>query len=205
MSGINSIVKHLNDNWKEKAFADARFSGVSLHGLATQILVNSNDSPMVYNVCEIAEDGTVNASGISYESINGSLRAYHRILGTSRKTDSGRDAESFGNEMQPMSQSFIMSMLVFVNRKMVRLSADQMDLLLMASMLSEIDPSDLPDGYGSVSFTQTGSEYNSQYLFEREFNLKNYNLEPDIVLFEFKYTIECSYLSNCIKVLCCPT
>lgn len=204
MSGINSIVKHLNDNWKAKAFSDSRFSGVILHGLASQIPVNSENG-LYYNVCEVAENGDVDASGITYETIDGALKAYHRILGTSRKTDSGRDAESFGNDMQPMSQSFNMSMLVFVNRKLAKLSSDQIDLMLMVSMLTEVDPSDLPAGYSSISFLHNGSEYNSQYLFEREFNIKNFTLEPDIVLFEFKYNIECNYASNCIKAICCPT
>ena len=204
MSGINSIVKHLNDKWKGNALSDSRFPGVKTHGVAIQIPVNS-DSGLTYDICELQQDGTVEASGLSYETIDGSVMTYHRILSTYRKQESGRDTDSFGDETQPLSHFFNMSMLVFMNRKQTKLTTDQMDLLLMASMENEVAQEDLPDGYLNISFTHTGSEYNSQYLYEREFNLKNYSSEPDIVLFEFKYTIECSYSQNCGKVLCCPT
>lgn len=204
MKSLNDIVAHLNGTWLNNAFSDSRFRGVSLHGIGSQIPVNGNDG-LTYTIAIFDNKGKVVTDFAGWNETGGSVQLYHRVLGSSRKTDSSRGSDTWGHEMQPLSRTMEMTCLVFFDKKQVRLDADEMELLLMSTMPNEMTTEQIGSGYGSVQFLHGGSLFNSQYLFKREFNIDNYTMEPEIVLFEFKYTIECSYQADCVKVLCCPT
>lgn len=195
MRKVADIVDYLDSFWKDNAFSDSRFHGITQMGLCIQVPKNSD--PQTISVVQ----DKIKGEYANYESIKGSIQSYHRIMSSARRAESKNDADSFGDELQPQSRSIAMSMLMFADKK-IGISADQLELILMASMPTKAP---VTTGYQSINFLHTGSEFNQRYLMEREYGIKDFTLEPDVVLIEFKYTIECVYASNCIKTLCCPT
>lgn len=200
MRGLATIVKYINDTIAENALVNARFSGHKLVGLTSQIPVtNSENETSDVKIAAFSERGEVIEDSVNYESVN-SVLIYHRLFNTSNTPD---DKDSFGHN-QAQRRTFYLSMFVYVNKKKTEVEASDMELLLMMKMPQSLDTASLPDGHKSCFITTTGADFNQVGIWERELKKKNFTLEPEVVLFELKYQIECTYSRECINVLCCP-
>jgi hypothetical protein len=194
---LNKIVDRINSHWKADAFKSALFRDAELIGLCSQIPINDGDN-VVFDIIEHASHG--GAKRFDLHNVESSVSIYHRLMSVSRNSS----VSGFGDDINSPVVSYNMSALVFVNQQKTNLFAHQIEMLLNQKLLQQFGFSDLPEGYESINVISEGSEFNQRYLFEREFNLKHFTMEPRIVLFEFKYQLECTVNNDCIKSICCP-
>jgi len=200
MSKIASLVKYLNDYWSENALVDARFKGASLLGIAVQTPRKYDGDVSDVQLSITGDEGEVIVDSVAYDSVN-PLMIYHRIMGSTyllNQRDSG-----FGGNIS-YTRKLDMSAMVYIDKSRIKLAAEDMDLLLHIKFPQQIAGASLPDGFATCHFTPIGTEFNQVYLLDRELKIKDYSMGPEVVLFELKYSIECSYQLDCIKVLCCP-
>jgi hypothetical protein len=197
---LNSIVKFINDSWAE-SLASTKFAGIKMMGVTSQIPVLNDEGLETYRIAEFDERGqVVNDSAAMNESY--SCLIYHRLWNTNNTLNK----DSFGDD-EGQKRTFYMSVFVYVNKSQLGIEASDMEMILTSYMPQSIGSDLLTGKFAGVSscnITPTGSDFNQSNLFAREFNKKNYTMEPRIVLFELKYLIECTYSRNCINVLCCP-
>lgn len=199
MNLVSNTVKFINDSLLEGSFSAARFSGSELYGIATQVPRTGNDG--VDQVMTLLnEKGETVKDNLFYEA-QSPLQIYHRLWASAIVPDLKDDGFGDGISLKRILQ---LSMVVFASKKMVQLSAEELELIIYLQMPASLPKAQLPLGIESCFITPTGSDFNQTNLLGREFKLLNNTLEPETVLFELKYTIECKASKNCINALCCP-
>lgn len=199
MSLTADLIKFINDSLKETSFSAPRFSGSEFYGIATAVpRVDENGVDTVVTL--INEKGETVKDNLMFEKNGAPLQIYHRLSSSNYTPD---PKESWGND-EGNKRTIQLSMLIFYKRESIQLSPEDMDLVIYSGLPSSVDRTNLPTGVESCSIIPNGCDFNQTNLLNREFKLNNYTLEPEAVLFEFKYSLECKYSKNCIQILCCP-
>lgn len=188
MAKENKIVDIINASVKA-ALADKRFSGSEYAGI-TQIIQNGDGGNMP---CTVDNNGE--CTWIDVDDTK-PVQVYHRMNGSSFSLD---DKEQFGNNLI-RNQVSSMSLFVVAQRNKIKLPVEDLLTLVTSGM-----PTGVPDrkslNLNSCKITVQSADVNAQGILKRE--QPNKILDPQVIMFELKYQIECSYGKDCINTLCC--
>ena len=190
---IDAIVTIINDSLKTVTLVDARFKQPSLKGIA--VLIPKDVTGNIPCICNNNGEGEY----VGFDDIH-SIRLYHKNNGS--KT-SFEVKDQSGPIDKYFTTKYDMSLMVMAKRTVVQMSAEQLDVLISTGILSPTKIKREDFKLKSCSVKPVATNYNTALILGQEYKGQNISFEPNMILFEIKYTIECTYNKDCIKTICC--
>lgn len=194
MGYLGKITQFINDQLKERSFADKRFAGAEFFPLATIIPMQDDQGKLMLKLVALTQSGGTLCDDLIYDQ-NAPLRLFH-IIRSSQWMDSAKD--DFGDHIATKRVTSCV-LMAFASRQ---LSMDPDDLELLIKYGLPVDLLRVPN-YGDVKIIIEGVDYSQRQIFSEEFAIDNYTMEPDAVLVRVKYRLECVVNPDCVKILCC--
>ena len=186
---VEGIVQVINDSLRTKTLTDPRFKKPSLKGIAVSLPKDGGNIPCV---C----DNNGGGDYVGFADVH-SIQLYHKNNGSKTSFDNKDQA---GPTNKYYTEKYDMSMMVMGSRKVLKLCAEQLALLINTGFPS-INKEDFK--LKSCSVKPVATNYNTALILQQEYKGQNISFEPDMILFEIKYTIECTFNKDCIKTICC--
>lgn len=192
MANLNAITQIINDKLKATTLSDKRFQKVSAFNIAKALPVKKADA-IEYIPVELCDNGEGKDivpddryPVMIYHKMNSVAYAFQR--------------EQYGNGNDSVVRTAQMSMIVFAQRNLVKLSEDMMELQIVAGIPSKLTKQQLIDlKLNDCTISLTTTDFNSVAISNREYNTKKYYLKPSHIFFEMRYTIECRMKRACIN------
>lgn len=197
MPKIKPIVNAINEHLKSVALADACFTGTKFSGITEAI--NKRSTDMAETVpCETTNDG----EGFPiYPDDSFPLQIYHKILGSVIRVNPNLQ---YGRTEDVLTRTVSLSMVAISQRAKTKLSAEELDLLLLYGMPYGLDKQSIKNlNLKSCNINVLGTDFDSQAIYSREWPSAGKPLSPDLVILEIKYQIGCTFNRKCINPLCC--
>lgn len=192
MADLNKIVCIINDSLKEKSFNDKRFQKVAAFGISKSLPYKKGDV-IEYIPTELNDNG--DAKMLIPDDKN-PVQIYHKV----NSINYSLQKEQYGNGNDSIVRVANMSMIVFAQRNLIKLSEDMMDLYIIKGMPSKLTTASLTElKLNDCAITQSTTDFNSLAVYAREYNTKKYYLKPEHLFFEVKYQIECKLKKSCIN------
>lgn len=194
MPYLENIIESINSNIKEEAFSDKRFAGSKIFGLSEPIIINQSNQ----NSDRVVPSIISNLGDAEYITPDDKIPVvvYHHINSNIYTTIT---EESFGNGRWQKNNSDV-SMIVMASSAKIKLSASQLETLIMANLIDTISKADLVKYQLKKVFIKiVSSNFNSFAIFANEFKGMKYFLKPEHILFEIKYVIESTFDKRCFK------
>lgn len=190
MAKENQIVGVINAAIKS-VLTDARFNGAQYGGITT--LLNKEENPMP---CEIDNDGRCN-----WISIDNSkpIQLYHRNNGGQFSIDPTKQFGDGGTRKQNTS----MSLFVIANRTKIKMPVEDILVIIASGFPSQPTKEKRHElTIQDCNISIQSFDLNTLAIFKREqSNQKTF--DPQIIMFELKYLIECGFSNSCINTICC--
>lgn len=124
------------------------------------------------------------------------VRIYHRLLSVSSKIV---QRSGYGREVGLMSNTYSISMVVFLQHERAKLYPDELLLFIQSNMPDRMEW--IP--YKDILITFTGVQLDSQANWTQEYKAgTDYRLKSDQFLFKINYNIETTFSKGCFKE--CP-
>lgn len=173
---ISSVIDEINKGFK-KLFETV--AGVKIYGLAQTMLKEGKLIPTI-----ISLTGKEQYAGVDDAH---PVIIYHK----SNSIQTAIKAGGKGDDPGPLVNTYSNSLIVYLNRKRLKLLPDELYLYLQAAM---------PSGFSMPPFEivirQTTVILNSQQVWASEYQ-RDFTLPPEANLFAVNYTVESSFKKNC--------
>jgi hypothetical protein len=123
------------------------------------------------------------------------VRIYHRVLSMNSKS-AGVD---YGDKVAIISNTYSISMVVFLQHERAKLYPDELLLFIQSNMPDRLKG----QPYNDIRITFTGAQLDSQSNWTQEYRTgTHYRLKSDQFLFKINYSIETIFSKGCFKE--CP-
>lgn len=196
MPYLNELVILINEAIRTSSLTDKRFSSAKLEGIAVQVLRNGpNDAQEVFPaIVKLNEVERYIGVDDTYP-----LTIYHRILGNTYSEDAKQG--QFGDGFTAQMCSTDALMVVFAKRSAIRMTAEQLEALLVAGFPDQFVQGQM-DGLQifSARATLTASTMDVFTVFSTEYRGTKFFLGPEDILFAMRYKIESRYRKSCFKI-----
>lgn len=154
----------------------------------------------VYGVAELVprDDQTIPEIDGKFVGINSDhpVIIYHRLISVSSKVVPGR---GYGNSAGDISNTYSITMVVFLQHERTKLYPDELLLFIQANMPDRMKG----EPYNDIRITFTGANLDSQTNWVQEYRSgTDYRLKSDQFLFKINYSIETIFSKGCFKE--CP-
>ncbi len=192
MELVGKIAQAINDHLKQSAFKEEQFASVLLNGVCEPVEKTDSDGSSIAPAI-VNRDGE--ALTIFYDDTR-TLSIFHKILNVTNEP--GRST----GRTQLVKRTIQCSMILVANRENIRLTQEELDLLILSKF-----PSALPDirkalTLKSLIIQVSSSDYNSRAIFQREWVGYEKPMSTGFYLLEVKYTIGCEMDQSCINQCC---
>ena len=189
---IQNIIEIINETLKTNAFNEIRFSGAKFFGLSSLYSIENEESPFVV-------DDYGQAIYCGYDDI-APLIIYHRTISSQNNID--RTKAVINDKL--ISRQYTMSLFVTAQRDRIKLTAEDLDLLIASAWQSSLPHQKLIDfNLRGCNLIYVSTNYNTTALLQREYTGKNILNEPSLILIELRYMVEITYNNGCLEILCC--
>jgi hypothetical protein len=191
MPYLKHMVGFINTTLEESLLQDACFDNRKVIGLAQIIPRQTREGVQLFpsyinndgEGCDVTPDD-------SYDLI-----IYHRVNGI---LVSKSQMQSFGDDRKADVNTARMCLVAFGRRDRLRMTNDELAILLQASMPDALPKQlqqDLQFNTGLISINDI--ILNDPQAFQEEFPSMDYFLKPDQFLLKINYSIESSFLKGC--------
>ena len=189
---IQRIIGTINELLKAKAFSDIRFAGSKYYGLSSLYAIENETAPYVV-------DDHGQAIYCGYDDI-APLIIYHRTISSQNNID--RTKSVLNDKL--ISRQYMMSLFITAQRDRIKLTAEDLDLLIASAWSNNLPHQTLTDfNLRGCNLNYVSTNYNTTALLQREYTGKNIINEPNLILIELRYNVELTYNSGCLEILCC--
>lgn len=196
MANLNTITKLINQNLIATSLKDKRFQKVAAYGISKSLPYKKGDV-LEYIPTELCDNG--DGKELSPDDKN-PIQVYHKMYGTRYSIMK----EQYGNGNTSLIRTADMSLIVFAQRNIVKLSEEQMELFVLTGIPNKLTKANLTElNLKDCTINVSSTDFDSVKIFNREYNTKKYYLKPSHIFFEMRYIIECKFDKNCINT--CPT
>jgi hypothetical protein len=190
MAKENQIADIINASVKA-VLKDARFVGAQYSGI-TVLLPEGN----IIQPCTTDDSGDAKIVGINNTH---PLQAYHRNNGSSFSIAPDKQ---FGDGVT-RNQITSMSLFVIAQRSRIKMTPEDLLLLVASGIPGELTQAQRETlKLKGCTISLQSVDVNAQNIFKREYQIQK-PLDPQVIMFELKYQIECSFSNACINTLCC--
>lgn len=191
MPKLHEIVNLINTNITTGIFASKRFQKGKVYGIAELIRTDENE----LKPCVVDNSGE--ATYISIDD-NYPFIIYHRVTGINANNDLEID---FGVKKR-IEETAEMTLVCYADRSKIQFTMEDLIGGIQVAMDYEVPKADLSSlQINFCNIVQNTFNNNKQNVYESEFNLNDFMLKPNHILFSLSYTILTNYDKNCL-VLC---
>ena len=184
MPSINDIITEINKKIPV-------ITGSSINGVAISALRSEKKQPVVYGI----KEGMSVAVDDKYSVI-----LYHKLntLNVSYKAKEG-----YGRGLGVIVNSYGCQMIIFLNRKRLAWTVDELFTYLQASIPNILlqQNGQTLEPYKQIIFQITSAVLNDETVWAQEYS-ESYRLPPEHNLFQIKYTVEAAFEKDCF--INCP-
>lgn len=192
MPHLNKVISYINAQLATNVFGENRFQPQQFSGVCITIPAASAQGTEPV----LADDFDDN----KYVGIDDrfSLQVYHKNTGVVHQ----KDAKQHGDTNNRMISTYQMQMIIAARRKEIRLTPEELEMLFIKGIDSKIPNSEIsPLKISRIAVTPVGTDFNAQQIWRDEYS-REYELNPNQILFRLRYTVEMAYNKSCIN-LCC--
>lgn len=194
MPFLDSIVTYINDSLKGSSLNDKRFQPGKFCGVSTILARKKGEGLELLPAVEI--EGT-------YKLVEPDDRlniiTYHKVVSNTYSMVKKSHGDSYYHKCTSE-----MAMVVFADAKKIRMSAEQLEPLLIYGMpqrLSDVLMKEIK--FVSVLITPLASDMDKIRVFRTEYPGSEYFLKPYHHFFLLRYRIEATFDKNCIDACLC--
>lgn len=193
MIDTNKHIDYLNEVLNSKISA-SKFPSKKLFGVADFILKYDDDKPKKVPAVKKGDE----YEGVVFDDVY-NLMLFHKIR-TSQVLPNIKE-RAYGNEEVSENGTRVtnVSLIAFLNSKIVNATQEQFANSIMAIFPSSIPKAQLITGVSSVKYSVMALDFETINIFRREYDGLEYDLKNDIVMVEVKYKIECAFNKSCIN------
>lgn len=192
MQYLAQITTAINNRIME-TLTDKRFQGSELHGIAVLAQDGDRLRPMItdhYDVDKfISPDDRI------------PLIIYHRTISIGRSDDI---RQGFGDEQTKKKETANMALIAIGNRKVLRLTPEELEAAIIAGMPSTISKTTLqPYKLNSCQIIPTTSVLDPVTVYLQEYKQETYELPPNALMIRVNYNINSAYNTACFNLCDC--
>lgn len=197
MPYLKCIVDYINKTLNEELFAGDCFSNRKVIGLAQSLPKNSGEKIQLLP-SYVNNDGEANYVGPEEDY---DLIIYHRITSI---LVTRANLKAYGDTRQLDANVAKIGLVVFGRRDKLKLTNDELAILLQASMPQAATKEILKQlQFQAANINLTEIVLTDLQVFQEEFQNVTYFLKPEQFLFKINYTIESAFLKECFKKCNC--
>jgi hypothetical protein len=195
MPNIDKIVDFINDNLKATTLNRMAFQNSKYFGVAQSIAKFDKDKqtyePVIY------QDGKEISCFVddTYD-----FQIYHKANSITLTSTT----KQFGDGNNDVKETASMTAIVFANQERLKVTQEDLAFLVMAGLPSELKNSDLGNSnINNCIIVTQNANLNSVSVFQGEYQLTGYPLNPQSIYFAVNYQIEIYSNKNCLSCLNC--
>lgn len=199
MPFLKQQIEIINSKLLASVFADKRFGGMSLNGLASLANYKAGEDTRTAPVI-MDKDNEPQFVGLddTYPAT-----VYHRALGISYNTIT--NASQFGRNVDKMAQTADMLLVVYGRFAPLRLTSEQFEALITAGFPDLVEQGLLaPFKLDSMIVTLVGSNLLGAQVYAGEYGGLPVYISAEDILFSVRYRIETTFRKNCFSICDCP-
>lgn len=191
---LKNIVAYINDALCT-ALSDGRYDKSVFNGIAITMPRPQGDNTT--DLFPVYTDDKGEGQYVGYDDAF-SLQVYHKNNGVIYTQP---EEEQFGNNNKVQKGVAQMSMIITGFRRALKMSPEEMTEAVLKSLPSLMDKANLTaNQLMSVKINPASADFNTMAVFGREYKVKSLKaLQPDIMMVELKYKIECIFDTRCIN------
>jgi hypothetical protein len=191
MPKLHEIVDKINLNITTGVFKSKRFQKGKVYGIAELVRTDENE----LKPCLVENSGE--ATYISIDD-NYPFIIYHRVIGISANVETEVD---FGIKKR-IEETANMQLVCYADRSKIQFTKEDLIGGVEAAMAYEVPKADLSAlNLNFCNIIQNSFNNDKQAVYDAEFNLNDFMLKPNHILFSLSYDIITNYDKNCL-VLC---
>lgn len=193
---LRKIIDLINKSIADNALADQRFASKKINGIAITYESDGGQGFGPYHSPGVLDE----ANWVGFDDVH-SVQIYHKNNGANGRIDPNKQT---GNENNIITKTYNMSMIVMAIINRVQLSAEELDNLILSGIPSVLDNQTLKDfNLKGCSINYVATNYNARDIIMREYKGQNITVSTERIVFELKYTVECTFDKTCIQLICC--
>ncbi|HET6255867.1 MAG TPA: hypothetical protein VFE32_17450 [Puia sp.] len=179
----------------DKRFASGEFNGIAMNVMRDKVTGGGKQSiPTVW-----ISDGEAKYIGIDDTA---PLIIYHKVQRSVTVPEPA--SKQFGDGQHRIKNSAILYMIVYADRSRIRLSADELEAVIISGFIDEIPKMEYPsEGFSSLIVSLSDTNFNSGAVFAQEYPGADNFLKPESILFQINYKVESSYRKDCLAICGC--
>ncbi len=194
MNNLSEIVKLINAALLTLAFNTESRQKSALYGIS-KTLPYKQKADTTYELIPTLLDLDGDGKKLIPDD-NNSIQIYHKI----NSTASIPDKVQYGNTNDKIIRTTQMSMIVWAQSNKINMFDNELDQLMLSVFPNKIAKDKLNEmKLTDCTINYNSTDFNSMAIFMREYATKQYYLNPQHLLFEVKYSIECRLNKSCIK------
>lgn len=193
----SQIVSYI-DSVIGEALTDSRFTPRLMAGLVQTIPIQSpaEDGKVIFIPAIVSG---INDAVAVVPDDNFNLITYHRLITNTYSAKEG--SKNFGDGLSYQQAISDVIMIVIAFNGKVRLTAEQLEALIVQSMPNLFAKDFTTDLQMNSIYAQVmSSSFDSVALFSQEYRGETYYIKPDMSLFQIRYQIQASYKKGCFKI-----
>lgn len=174
MHSVHDIVNELNKTLNLPGDSD-------IHGIGQTVLRKNDKLPAI-----IKRNGEAVYVGIDDQF---SIRIYHKV----NSMDTVYKTKGYGDSAGSITNTYLLSLVVFMNRKKIGQYADELVTLIQSQFPDtlKLEP------YQSINIFFNSVILNDVQVYNQEYTTEEYRLAPEHNLFLINYKLEASFKKEC--------
>lgn len=194
MPFLNQITGYLNSRLSTTVFKGIQFQPGQYSTIAITVPSTSKESA---GTEPILADDMDNNQSLAYDD-RMAVQVYHKIASASHVPA----RRQYGASNDNMISDYRMLMIVAANRRMIRMSPEDLETYFIKGLASKIPNSEIqPLNLTRVTVMHTGTDFNTIAVWRDEY-AREYDLPPNQILFRINYTIQMAYKKSCLEECC---
>lgn len=189
MQYLAQITAAINNRIQE-TLTDKRFQGSDFNGIAVAAADGDQIRPLITDHYDddkfISPDDQI------------PLIIYHRTISITRTDDV---KAGFGDEQTKKRETAAMAIIAIGSRKLIRLTPEELEAMIVAAMPSTIKKSTLaPYKLNSCQVTPTNSVVDPVTVYLQEYKRETFDLPPNALMIRVNYNIISAYNTACFNL-----
>jgi hypothetical protein len=188
MPKLSQIITIINHQLETNVLNTSRFQGGKYYEIAETV----KDGEIYYPVI-IDNDGE--CQNVVFDD-NYPLQIYHKIMSLNYEVV---PADNYGDEVQTIQETAQMSLVLITDRGKLQMTGEDLIALITVNIPGTLLQADLNylNLYSALMFASGEAIIDNETVYNREYNLKEYLLKPNSIMYSLSYTIVTEFSKKC--------